>query len=288
MITFKKPTLVMLKGLPASGKSTWAKQVVAENEKVFRVNKDDLREMTQGKEFLKSNESNILQIRDEIVRIYLKKGYSIIVDDTNFLPDHENQLRKIANECSALFTIKEFNVPVEECIARDALREKSVGKDAILKLDKQRQRYQIDKYIPDTSLPPAVIVDIDGTIAKMKDRSPYDYKRVGEDEPQKDVIALVNLLFEQGYKILIVSGRDSSCREETKQWLDISGIHGYSELFMREEGDRRKDNIVKYEIFNKFIRDKYCVNYVLDDRNQVVEIWRKLGLRTLQVADGNF
>ena len=57
---------------------------------------------------------------------------------------------------------------------------------------------------------------------------------------------------------------------------------------MREEGDRRKDNIVKYEIFNKFIRDKYCVNYVLDDRNQVVEMWRKLGLRTLQVADGNF
>lgn len=288
MITFKKPTLVMLKGLPASGKSTWAKQVVAENEKVFRVNKDDLREMTQGKEFLKSNEPNILQIRDEIVRIYLKKGYSIIVDDTNFLPDHENQLRKIANECSALFTIKEFNVPVEECIARDALREKSVGKDAILKLDKQRQRYQIDKYIPDTSLPPAVIVDIDGTIAKMKDRSPYDYKRVGEDEPQKDVIDLVNLLHNNGHQIIVVSGRDSSCREETKQWLGMSGIHGYSELFMREEGDRRKDNIVKYEIFNKFIRDKYCVNYVLDDRNQVVEMWRKLGLRTLQVADGNF
>ena len=278
----------MLKGLPASGKSTWAKQVVAENEKVFRVNKDDLREMTQGKEFLKSNESNILQIRDEIVRIYLKKGDSIIVDDTNFLPDHENQLRKIANECSALFTIKEFDVPVEECIARDALREKSVGKDAILKLDKQRQRYQIDKYIPDTSLPSAVIVDIDGTIAKMKDRSPYDYKQVGEDEPQKDVIDLVNLLHNNGHQIIIVSGRDSSCREETKEWLSISGIHKYSELFMREEGDRRKDNIVKYEIFNKFIRDKYCVNYVLDDRNQVVEMWRKLGLRTLQVADGNF
>lgn len=277
----------MLKGLPASGKSTWAKQVVAENEKVFRVNKDDLREMTQGSEFLKSNESNILKIRDEIVRIYLKQGYSIIVDDTNFLPDHEKNLRKIANECSAIFAIKEFDTPIEECIARDALREKSVGKDAILKIDKQRQRYHIEKYQADETQPKAIIVDIDGTVATMTGRNPYDYTRVSEDIPNEDVISIVNLHKQAGYKVIIVSGRDDSCRKDTENWLEKYNVP-YDELYMRKNRDRRKDSQVKLEIFNVHIRSRYNVQFVLDDRNQVVEMWRKLGLRTLQVADGNF
>jgi hypothetical protein len=59
-------------------------------------------------------------------------------------------------------------------------------------------------------------------------------------------------------------------------------------LMMRKTGDKRKYSIVKKEIFNEHIKGKYCVDFVLDDRNQVVEMWRKLGLVCLQVAEGNF
>ena len=57
---------------------------------------------------------------------------------------------------------------------------------------------------------------------------------------------------------------------------------------MRKTGDNRKDAIVKREIYETHIKDKYQVDYVLYDRNQVVEMWRSLGLTCLQVADGDF
>jgi hypothetical protein len=57
---------------------------------------------------------------------------------------------------------------------------------------------------------------------------------------------------------------------------------------MRKEGDVRKDAIVKGEIYEKNINGKYNVLFVLDDRNQMVEMWRGLGLTCLQVADGDF
>ena len=57
---------------------------------------------------------------------------------------------------------------------------------------------------------------------------------------------------------------------------------------MRKTGDFRKDSIVKKELFDENVRGKYNIEFVLDDRNQVVEMWRSIGLVCLQVADGNF
>lgn len=57
---------------------------------------------------------------------------------------------------------------------------------------------------------------------------------------------------------------------------------------MRPEGDERKDSIVKQEIYEKYIKDRYNVRFVLDDRNQVVDMWREVGLKVLQVAPGDF
>jgi adenylate cyclase class IV len=57
---------------------------------------------------------------------------------------------------------------------------------------------------------------------------------------------------------------------------------------MRKTGDNRPDNIVKKEIFDSNIKNNYYIEFVLDDRNKVVKMWRELGLTCLQVADGNF
>tara|TARA_S200002703_G_scaffold29512_1_gene25415 strand:- start:8518 stop:9000 length:483 start_codon:yes stop_codon:yes gene_type:complete len=155
----------------------------------------------------------------------------------------------------------------------------------------------------------AIIVDVDGTLADMRGvRGPFEWLKVSQDKPHKDVIDLVKDLeslgefyhqdddengyreksvFIKKYKIIIVTGRDGICEESTKVWLEHYKIP-YDEFFIRPEGDFRKDNVIKSEIYMDHIRPKYDVKFVIDDRDQVVDMWRSLGLRVLQVAPGNF
>ena len=141
-----------------------------------------------------------------------------------------------------------------------------------------------------------VICDIDGTIALMHDevpgrRGPFDWHRVREDEPNEPIIALLWHLRREGFKVVFVSGRMEAAREGTLAWLDDHVVDldtmGFP-LFMRADGDFRKDTAVKREIYEREIKDKYRIAYVLDDRDSVVAMWRELGLTVLQVAAGAF
>ena len=119
------------------------------------------------------------------------------------------------------------------------------------------------------------------------DRPPFEWSKVGDDSPNQPVIDLVKELSET-QRIIFVSGREEVCRKETLSWLlkhEIPVTPSF--LYMRKEGDFRKDSIVKAEIFEKFRKD-YYINFVLDDRNQTVSMWRNLGLTCLQVAEGDF
>lgn len=85
-----------------------------------------------------------------------------------------------------------------------------------------------------------------------------------------------------------MSGRDGISRELTEKWLEGKDIP-YRALFMRAEGDQRKDSIVKKELFDEHVRNNYYVRGVFDDRDQVVSMWRKeLGLTCFQVNYGDF
>ena len=97
------PDLIMLKGLPASGKTTYAKKMIDEAPKnsIKRVNKDDLRAMIDNGTWSKGNEKFILVVRDNIVMEALITGKHIIVDDTNLVPKHEERLRELAKVCGA-------------------------------------------------------------------------------------------------------------------------------------------------------------------------------------------
>jgi len=142
-------------------------------------------------------------------------------------------------------------------------------------------------------LPTAVICDIDGTIALMGDRSPFDWKRVGEDAVNNVVVQVLKAAtagFKEAgsHKTIMLSGRDSACRRETEEWLQHNNIE-YDHLYMRKKDDYRKDTVIKKELYESFIQDKYSVAFVLDDRDCVVDMWRnELGLTVFQVADGNF
>lgn len=142
--------------------------------------------------------------------------------------------------------------------------------------------------------PTAVICDIDGTLAHMNGRSPYDPTRYHEDTRDDFIYHLFELLTLDGSTRIIVSGRSDEYQEVTEGWLKDHGIR-YSHLYMRdparvdEKGNKVNDAIIKREIYERHIKPNYTVKCVLDDRNRVVEMWRnELGLRVLQVADGNF
>ena len=134
----------------------------------------------------------------------------------------------------------------------------------------------------------AIICDIDGTLALKQDRDPYDHKKSDTDLLCKEVKNLLVLYKSNGYKIIIFTGRQIRFKEVTLQWLQTNQVE-YDIIEFRKDDDNRIDSEVKFEMYNKFIKDKYDIEFVLDDRNQVVDMWRKeLGLKCFQVNYGDF
>lgn len=286
--------LLMLKGLPASGKSTYAKKLA--DDGWVRVNKDDMRAMLNNGKWSKQNEQYVLQLRDQIVSDSLAAGKSVVVDDTNLAPKHAERLKQLAKEHGATFETKFFDTDIEECIKRDLLRPASVGERVIQNMYKQFLAPEVETYTPPADKPTAILCDIDGTLAHGINvtRKPYEWDKVGTDTIDESIAGMLQHYWsedpmndEHEPQIILLSGRDGSCYGETQDWLHGHGIR-YDALIMREAGDKRKDFVVKRELFDQHVRDNYQVLFVLDDRNQVVDMWRSLGLKCLQVADGDF
>jgi predicted kinase len=276
-------TLLMFRGLQASGKSTAAKELVEQGWK--RVNKDDFRAMVDSGKWSKKNEEAIKQLEVDAASTLLTLGYNVVVDDTNFA--YEDMWKGVAKACGSTFEIRDFTTPVNECVRRNLLRGETVPTDAIWKLHRQYIQPSIKKPAYDVSLPDAFIFDIDGTLAHMKDRSPFDWERVGEDSLDENVAHILDALREAGRTIIIVSGRDGCSQMDTEKWLDKNDIK-YDHIYFRKNKDVRADNLVKGEIYENNIKGKYNVLGVFDDRDSVVELWRSLGLKRYQCEYGNF
>ena len=140
-----------------------------------------------------------------------------------------------------------------------------------------------------------IVCDIDGTLAHMSGRILRHGKKVApfadwdayDDKVDEKIAEIVNLFHNSGRSIVICSGRKSNSKKVLQEWLLQNKIP-FDEIFMRDKNDNRKDSIIKSEIYYRDIKPFYEVFCVLDDRNQVVEKWREIGLKTLQVSDGNF
>ncbi len=142
--------------------------------------------------------------------------------------------------------------------------------------------------------PKAIIVDIDGTLANCEHRRahlddknwPAFYGAMGDDTLNAWCEQLIGALRCE-LTVILCSGRPEDYRRVTETWLTFHEI-GYDHLFMRGTGDYRKDSIVKEEILHREILPKWDIVFAVDDRKQVVEMWRKNGIVCLQCAEGDF
>lgn len=126
--------LILCKGLPASGKSTWSKEYVKNHSNVIRVNRDEIREML-GQPWSRDYENKVVVPGERrFVRAALEQGMDVIVDDTNLNPNVRDMWKKIGEEMKAVVLIKEFIVDPEECIKRDASRDRTVGAAVIMRM----------------------------------------------------------------------------------------------------------------------------------------------------------
>jgi acid phosphatase class B len=110
---------------------------------------------------------------------------------------------------------------------------------------------------------------------------------MGQDVAHEFCRDILQMYRARGYVILLVTGRPEEYRRQTEQWLQDHEVE-YDQLLMREAGDFRQDFVIKQELYQQVIKDSYNIFFVLDDRDQVVKMWRSQGLTCLQVAEGNF
>lgn len=309
-------TLYATRGLQGCGKTTRAKAWVAENPtRRARVNRDDLRRLVHDGFWDGQNtEKLIVRMRDAMITTALKMGKDVVCDDTNLPNRTIRDLRNLARKAGAEFVVWDMtDVPLDVCIERDAQRSalEYIGKTVILKTYERfvkGRKYPLpiteptEKELASASFAPyvppgepyddAYIFDIDGTLCHMGSRDPFDETKVHEDAPNHTVIEVLERLVSSGAKIIFCSGRTRKCYDETKKYIVQHTPLNEDDflLLMRDIGDTRKDNIVKREIFENFLRHaKVNIRGVFDDRNQVVDMWRnELGLTCFQVAPGDF
>jgi len=303
--------IVVLKGLPGSGKSTKALEIIRKNPDAVRVNRDLLREMfffikrnrSKGEEWTGAKEKVIKKSQDQIIRFLLDNHKTVIIDDCNLFQKGIERYKQIALEGNHKFEIVELNTSVDVCIKRDKKRSDGVGA-AVIKDFAIRAGIQKDndcgakegEIITFPNEKKIVICDIDGTVSDVDHRLKYIkgegkkdwdsfFGAMNQDTLREGVAQLLSLTYKD-HPVVMVTGRPSSYREQTEAWLKKYKID-YRRLLMRKAGDYRPDYIVKEEILLKhFNKDE--IEVAIDDRQQILVVWRRNKINVIDVGQGDY
>jgi predicted kinase len=293
--------IVFTCGISGSGKTTWTENFIKLNNSYVNINRDDIRSQLffDGEvdfsryKHSRANEKLVTEKQEELILKAVKNNKNIIISDTNLNIKYIDRVVNLLNDLDIEFKYdtRYFNIDLIEAINRDNKREKSVGYNIICSQYKRFCEIYYKYHIHSDIKRNAFICDIDGTIATNKGvRNIYDYNNVDKDLPRNEIILMVDGLIESGLFPIFCSGRSAICMDKTGEWINknFPQLNSGFALLMREEGDKRKDTIVKKEIFNKYIDNNFNIKVVLDDRKSVTRMWRyELGLQVIDVGEPN-
>lgn len=296
--------ILVLQGVPASGKSTWAKEFVKDKKDWVIVSRDCIREST-GNYWVPERENYISELEFDAITHAIKNNLNVIIDATNLNPKTIKKWDELGAKYNIEVEYKLFKISYKEALARDEERGKNGGRavgiktirrffnnyfpEDIAPLSDDRKIIEYDVYKKD-----CIICDIDGTIALRNGRSPFDYSKVSEDTFDPRMKRLLETFDPNKLDLIFVSGREGTeqCKEDTVNWicsnLKNSDFRLEFKIFFRKEGDYRNDAIVKKEIYDNLIKPTYNVIAVFDDRNRVTDMWREEGILCAQVYYGDF
>jgi predicted kinase len=296
--------LTLTKGLPASGKTTWALGWQSESPTIRKiVCRDDIRAALSNEECAlkrardKNIESTVSTTSLSQVENYLTLGMDVCVADTNLNEGTVKRYTNIADKLSVPVQFQDFTaVPLVECLKRDAKRACGrVGETVIISMWERylRDSHNVVKHYYSDMKQHCIVSDIDGTIADNTHRNPYNYAKLSLDAPitfTKDLLGTQHFLMKDMVPVFYVSGRPDTYHAATYDWLKTHNFplsNNSDLLLMRKADDRRPDYIVKEEIA-KYIMEQYNILWWLDDRWTVSAHLRSIGINILQVAFGRF
>ena len=304
-----KKKLILCRGIQGSGKSTWAKAWVAEDpEHRIRINNDDIRNML-GPYWVPSREGIVTNAKLQTTLYAMKMGYDIVVDNMNLNPKEVKYWENVINSHNNIkvsdinpdwahykyeIEFKDFFIPLEECIRRDANRPNPIGEKVIRDTWRKYKHFiqttEVEKYVDnlrlwDSGKPMCVVIDMDSTMCFNITKRPWfgegSTEAMIDDVPNHGVVELVKA---QEYPVVVCTGRNKDQYKVTIEWLANQGITPI-DCYMRENGDYRKGVEVKTELMNQIL-DKYNVLVVFEDCEPIVQKYRDMGLTVLQPNKG--
>ena len=295
--------IILCQGIQGSGKSTWAKAWAKEDpDNRVRLNYDDLRNM-MGTYWVPNREGMLKVIEDAFLIKAVQKGYDIVIDNMNLNPKTIARYEEWAKQYNYELERILFDTPVEECIRRDKDRPEPIGEMVIKRTWNTYRNYIIQESIKkmkekemkqNPNLPHCILVDMDATLFLNTHGRPFygdelDPTDILKDEPIPATIEIVKNYQATGKLVIGLSGRTDTkdIRACTIKQCENVGIH-LDALILRPVDSRKRGEVSKRELFEDNIKDKYFVDFILDDSTKVVKMYRDLGLTCLQPNDGKF
>lgn len=324
--------IILMRGISGSGKSTYAREhysdyrIVCRDE--LRSRYCDLNEYFDGG-MRTPFEDYLTTVEEYEITQAICKGIPLVIDNTNlrrkYIQNYINIFAELNVDPSAV-KIVELDTTSGVAMNRNLAANKHVSKDVInqqyrqflsdkIKIEdfvkhgewvttsSKRSHFsipiEVEPYMPNEDLPPAVIIDLDGTSATRavgpNMRSFYDYSNIESDNAVEFVSLIIHALMSFEVEPIFLSGRpEELAREGTEKFIrEKIGVSDF-ELYMRsdavdtdENGDRKPDYMVKYRLFNENLRERYNVVGAFDDRRQIVNLWEELGIKCLICSNSN-
>jgi hypothetical protein len=256
-----------------------------------------------GTYWVPSREGMLKEMEEAFLKKAFLKGYDIIIDNMNLNPKTIEKYENWAKEYNYDFERILFDTPVEECIRRDKARPNPIGEVVIKRTWNTYRNYIIQESIKkmkekemkqNPNLPHCILVDMDATLFLNTHGRPFygdelEPTDILKDEPIPATVTLVKAYQTTGNLVIGLSGREDKpqIRACTLKQCENVGIH-LDALILRPLGSRKRGDASKKELFEENIKDKYFVDFVLDDSSKVVKMYRDLGLTCLQPNDGKF
>ena len=255
-----------------------------------------------GKYWVTSRENLVSSIKENMAEEAISRGYDIVVDNMNLNPKEVLFWKRMIEDANMdpdgykyEIEFKDFFIPLEECIRRDAMRPNPIGEKVIRETWKRYKHFiqttEVEKYVDNlrkyTGKPKCIVIDMDSTMCFNTTKRPWFGEGAAEgminDVPNTGVCEMIRQL-QDYYDIVVATGRDTTQEEVTKQWLAKQGINP-DEFYFRTKGDFRKGVVVKKEQIEAIL-EKYDIVAIFDDCEPIVNMYREMGLTVLQPNKG--